>query len=349
MEEIVIDKREKISAYKKVCAKLGLIMCVYYICRVLAGLVSYYLVNGVIAGQNTELGYFLNTLVSVLFCYAIPLILSALLFGSLGSYFKNSGGIRALYKKPRRLAKSLGNFAAMYGLGFTINLLTILVFYIISLVARNAGAVEIEEFFDQIAVGTPQSLVSAIVMFIVATIIAPIVEEFWVRGIIYDALKPYGCGMAIIISSVLFGLLHGSLNMLFYTTALGLALGYIRYATDSLFVVTVLHMLINGVASVMLFLMSMVDIVGDGGGVFSTLYIIYLIAMLVLIVIGFVAFIKKIPVVRKYKITNEWDEVKSGKKIALFFVSVPVIIMLVFAFDTHANHMLFEKIIELFP
>ena len=341
MENAVSESELKIEAYRAVCAKLGIVMCVYYICRILAGFVIFYFIDETGIAQGSVVQYTLRSAAMVLFVYVLPMAASAMLFDSFRYYRHPPEKLRQLYKKPKRLAQNLGNFPAMYGLGQSVNLLTMLAFFLIMQVfSRMGGGVELERFFDQVAVETPQNLISALIMVFMIVFIAPIAEEFWARGIMYDALKPYGCGMAILISSILFGLLHGRFEMLPYTTALGLALGYIRYATDSLLVVTLLHMIFNAIAAGMLFLLSLAEITGGENNLIDTLSNIYLLAMLVMVVIGIAAFIKKIPKLKRYRITNDWDEVSSMKKLALFFVSMPVILMLVLAFDTHANHLL---------
>ena len=347
MDNAFSDQEQKIKTYKTVCAKLGLVMCAYFICRILAGLTISYIFGESSVGSGSAMQYTLQTIVMLLFVYALPMVVTAMLFNSFNYYIRNPGTLEHLYKKPKRLAQKLGNFTAMYGMGLSVNLLTMLMFFLISLISsRPDGGIELERHFEQIAVGIPQDLLSAFIMVFVMVIVAPIVEEFWVRGIMYDALKPYGYGMAIIISSLLFGLMHSSLQMLFYTTALGLALGYVRYATDSLLVVTILHMLINAIAAGMIFLLSLTNITGGEHGLINTLSNIYIFAVLVLVVIGFIAFIKKIPKLKRYRITNNWDDVSTKKKLALFFVSIPVIIMLVIAFDTHANHLLLVKFLN---
>jgi hypothetical protein len=167
------------------------------------------------------------------------------------------------------------------------------------------------------------------------------------RGIVYDALTPYGTGAAIVISSILFGLMHGSMEMLFYTTALGFALGYIRYATNSLFVVTILHLIINAVGAGMLLISSLVKIENEQNRWLNTLLNYYQLAMLILIAVGLAAFIRKIPVIRRYKVENAWTEIGGRKKIALFFVSVPVLIMVVLAINEHADNVPLIELIEL--
>jgi membrane protease YdiL (CAAX protease family) len=341
MNEIIATEKPKIAGYKLVCAKLGFVMCVYFICRIVAGFTI-----GLIARLDTisETAFHISQgIVMVMLIYMVPLLVAAILFKSFAHY---SGKLKSLYKRPERLAKKLGNFPAMYGLGYGVALLTMLANWLISRFTEETTRVE--EYFQPTALEPSVNIAYLIGMVISLVIIAPVFEEFLCRGIIYDALKPYGNGAAIIISSVLFGLMHGSLHMLFYTTALGFALGYVRYATDSLFVVTVLHALLNAVAAGALVAMSLVEITEHENMLVYTFQNIYIFASLVLIVVGITAFIKKIPVIKKYKIENAWNDIGGFKKIALFFVSLPVLLMLVFAFDEHANSMLLEKIIGLF-
>jgi membrane protease YdiL (CAAX protease family) len=336
------QETSKLPSYKLVCAKLGFVMCVFFICKLLS-----YFVTDLLAQMIGEIGaaafYIMQGIISTMLVFMVPLLVAAILFKSFAYY---SGKIGALYKKPDRLAKKLGNFPAMYGLGYGIALLTMLASLLISRFSKEVAQV-VEEVLQPTTLPPSANTAYLIVMVILLVVIAPIFEELMFRGIIYDALKPYGAGAAIVISSLLFGLAHGDLYMLFYTTALGFALGYIRYATDSLFVVTVLHALLNAVAAGMLVFPSLSEMFFENR-LINTVNNIYLLAALVLIVVGLLAFIKKIPVIRKYKIENVWNEISGGKKIAVFFFSLPVLIMLVFAFNEHANDLLIEKIIGLF-
>ena len=347
MDEITLTEDTKLQTYKSICAKLGIIMCVYFVCRHIATLAIYYITEKSGSAIGPTLLYTVRSFILIALVYVIPICVTAILLNNISFHAKTPGWLQSLYKKPKRLAKNLGNFPAMYGFGQSINFLTILVFYLISVISRTVGnGVELERFFSPAVVETPHDLISAFIMVFMMVIIAPLLEEFWVRGLLYDALKTYGNGAAIIISSVMFGLMHGSINMLFYTTALGFALGYIRYATDSLFVVTILHLIINAVAAVMLFLLSLADIAGGDNQLINTLVNIYMLVILVMVILGLAAMIKKIPVMKKYRIANDWPDISAKKKMALFITSVPVIIMLILAFDTHANNLMLGKAIE---
>ena len=333
--------KAKRTAYKIVCAKLGSIMIVYFLCRLLAGYITVIL-NRSASNIGQIPVNLINTAITIIFIYAIPILLTAIVFGSFRRYGQGSGGSRTLYKRPRRLARALGTFPAIYGFGYGIALLTLLASYLIS--RTTGGQTLIEDLLRPTVMEPPSDIAGALTLLFLMVVIAPVLEELWVRGIIYDALEPYGCGMAIMISSVLFGLMHGSLYMLLYTTALGFALGYVRNATGSIFVTTVLHAIINSVAAVYLFISTLAIITQGENRLLNTLSNIYMLAMLVLIIVGLIAFLKKIPTIKKYRVGNEWSDTGAGMKIALFFLSIPVIIMLVLAFNEHTNNWLINMI-----
>jgi len=133
---------------------------------------------------------------------------------------------------------------------------------------------------------------------------------------------------------------------LFYTTALGFALGYVRYATGSLFVVTALHALFNSVAAGLLFIATMTEQANYGSALLNTVFYGYILAYCIFIVVGITAFIMRLPIIKKYKIENEWPEIGGRKKTALFFVSLPVIIMLVFALNEYSGGWFVDLIIK---
>jgi len=321
------DNTSKMRGYKIVCAKLGLSMCVYFICRLLVGWISIQLSH--FAGAMGESLYSVaSTAGIIIMVYVIPLFITALIFKSFSNY---KGKYRELYQKPKRFARAMGTFPATFGFGHGIALLTMLAMYLIS---RNiSGHSYLEELLQPTAIEPSANIISILALMFMMVVIAPLFEEFWVRGIMYDALKPYGTGMAIIISSLLFGFMHGSLSMLFYTAAYGLALGYIRYATNSLLIATILHAIVNSIGAGALLLSTLMQITNEENRYINTVFIIYIMAFLVLIIVGIVVFLSKIRSIRKYKIENSWTEIGPWKKTAIFFISIPVILMMVLAFN----------------
>jgi len=333
-ENIEAGDNSKLRDYKTVCAKLGLSMCVYFICRLLAGGVWYIFADA--AEMLGETVYnIINTIVLVVMVYIIPIIFSATIFKSFETY---KGNYKTLYKKPRRLARAMGTFPATFGFGHGIALLTLLASFLITKYIGEPA--HIENLLRPPVIEQSTNIAGIITMMLLMVVIAPLFEEFWVRGIMYDALKPYGNGIAILISSLLFGLMHGSLYMIFYTTAYGLALGYIRYATDSLFIVTILHAIINTIGAGALLLISLMEITNEENRIINTINIIFLLAVLIMVIVGVVVFLSKIPAIRRFKIENTWTQISPRKKTAWFFASVPVILMMVLALNELTNNWL---------
>lgn len=62
---------------------------------------------------------------------------------------------------------------------------------------------------------------------IAACILAPIFEEILCRGLIMRGLEKYGKVFAIVVSAVIFGLMHGNLTQTIGASLMGLILGYV--------------------------------------------------------------------------------------------------------------------------
>lgn len=89
-------------------------------------------------------------------------------------------------------------------------------------------------------------------MFLTAVILAPIFEELVFRGLILDGLlKKYSPVLAIGISALLFGLIHGNPPQIFTGIVLGSFIGWIYYKTKRIELAIFLHFVNN--ASVMLY------------------------------------------------------------------------------------------------
>ena len=73
-------------------------------------------------------------------------------------------------------------------------------------------------------------------------IFAPIFEELICRGVVLGSLRgKFGVTTAWLVSSLFFGVLHGQPVQVINATVIGLVLGYVYLATDSLWSVMILH------------------------------------------------------------------------------------------------------------
>lgn len=94
-----------------------------------------------------------------------------------------------------------------------------------------------------------------IIAMIAIVFIAPIAEEIIMRGWLYGKLRErLNFGIAILLTSTLFALLHGQWNVGVSTFALSLVLCGLREITGTIWSGILLHMLTNGIAFYLLFI-----------------------------------------------------------------------------------------------
>jgi len=77
--------------------------------------------------------------------------------------------------------------------------------------------------------------------------LGPVVEELTFRGLGFTLLRPYGLGLAIATTGVLFALSHGLIALLPTAAAFGFGLAYLRSRTDSVYPGMLLHVLFNAI------------------------------------------------------------------------------------------------------
>jgi len=70
-------------------------------------------------------------------------------------------------------------------------------------------------------------------------------EELLFRGVVYSNLRPFGRGWAVIVSSLLFALMHQNVEQLFYAFSVGIVLALIYEFSGSIWGSIILHMFNN--------------------------------------------------------------------------------------------------------
>lgn len=94
-----------------------------------------------------------------------------------------------------------------------------------------------------------------IIAFVTLVIVAPIAEEVLVRGYLFGKLRKYvPLWAAVLVTSLLFGFVHGAWNVAIDTFALSVVLCILRVTTGSLWAPILLHMIKNGIAFYLLFI-----------------------------------------------------------------------------------------------
>ena len=86
--------------------------------------------------------------------------------------------------------------------------------------------------------------------FIVISVVPAFCEEFLFRGAILANCRPFGRTNAVLISAVLFALMHQNAGQLLYTFAAGIVLGLVYEYTGSIWNCTILHLFNNFISIV---------------------------------------------------------------------------------------------------
>jgi membrane protease YdiL (CAAX protease family) len=89
-----------------------------------------------------------------------------------------------------------------------------------------------------------------VAFFVVVTVVAPAVEELTYRGLGISLIAPWGIVLAVAASGVLFGAAHGLVVGFPILAFFGIALGWLRVRTDSVFPGMILHATFNAIALV---------------------------------------------------------------------------------------------------
>ncbi len=84
-----------------------------------------------------------------------------------------------------------------------------------------------------------------VVVFLSLCILTPFVEEFIFRGVIYGSLRKFGLSFAVVTSSLIFGLAHGSIEQMAYAFAFGVALALVFEKTGNLKTSILFHFINN--------------------------------------------------------------------------------------------------------
>ena len=145
-------------------------------------------------------------------------------------------------------------------------------------------------------------------------VIGPIFEELVFRKVLIDRLSIYGDRLALIVSSVAFGLHHGNLTQFIYTTMAGIIFGHIYTKTRHIIYPIGLHMLANlfGTLPTTLYYVeygastdSTIDLEAMFSGEITLTYVLFILKI-ALILFGIVMFFFSF-FIKKYRWSNLCD------------------------------------------
>lgn len=176
----------------------------------------------------------------------------------------------------------------------------------------------------QTMVATPTSL--ALNLFTMAVLPA-LLEEMIYRGYILRTLRPYGNLFAVLVSALLFGLMHGNLRQIPFAFIVGLVLGWLYVSTNNIWLPIAVHFANNAISVLMeYFAFSLSE---SYRGVFYALIIYGLVAVGILCtIILLVGYGKQLRVQRAHTSLRLFDRTKALFTSPLFICALLMYILL---------------------
>ena len=210
------------------------------------------------------------------------------------------------------LKKPLGNKTAIFFIGLSVCAFANIANSFCGQLFGSLGIDYNVDFGDN-----PRGFFGFLLSLIATAVVPPLVEEFACRGIILGSLRRFGDGFAVLISAILFGLMHGNFDQMPFAFMVGLALGYIVVKTDSLWIAVAVHAANNLISVAFEYLLA-----GLSQNAQNLIYSLYLMAALILGIIGAVLLSDK----EGFNFKKSDTESSFRQKVKWFFTS-PVIII----------------------
>lgn len=177
----------------------------------------------------------------------------------------------------------------------------------------------------------PEGIFGFLLVLISTVFVPALVEEFVCRGIILGYLKKYGEGFAVIMSALLFGVMHGNFEQTPFAFLVGLVLGYITIKSKTIWIAVLVHGFNNLISVVLSYLPnSLNDYINLG-------YIIFIILSLLGGIVSLLLLNGKDDDFYRFA-KPENEVVTSGKKIVWFLSSASIIIYLIICLITSVQY-----------
>ncbi len=163
---------------------------------------------------------------------------------------------------------------------------------------------------------------NAMLLVVMVALIGPILEEIVFRKLLIDAIGRYNAGVAVIISGVVFGIIHSNISQFFYTLAFGLFLGFIYLKTGRLLYTIIMHVSVNLFFGTMSTILKRFTETELGTMIFG----LYGLALITIAITGIVLFFVNL---KKFKLNNDRDMIKKANAYKIAFSNVGIIIFIV--------------------
>lgn len=127
--------------------------------------------------------------------------------------------------------------------------------------------------FSAYETDNPSGFIEFILFIFEVAIIPAVVEEVAMRGIVMPPLRKYGDRFAIVMSAIVFALMHSNMQQIPFAFIAGIVMGYFAISTNSLWTAIAIHAANN--------LLSVISTVAIENPVMSTLFTIIIVALMI--------------------------------------------------------------------
>ena len=168
----------------------------------------------------------------------------------------------------------------------------------------------------------PESLTGRILYAVSVAVVPALVEEFAIRGVVMQPLRRYGDKFAIVVSALVFGILHGNLVQAPFAFIAGIGLGYAVCITNSVWTGVLIHFCNNFYSVAVDFLVN--DVTDET--MLNAIWNISQIMLYAICIIGAVLF----AIIRgRKKIGGAEIRLDSGSKWSAYFINPPMILAII--------------------
>lgn len=219
----IMSVKQKISTKSLVC--YFIIVVIFAITRMLSAF-------GVFDGLGDSFDYIFNVIIQVVILFGLSVLLfSVMTKNKPRDTFKFFG-----YKKISAKAVLIS-----IGIGVIVYFLNVFVASFFNVLLALFG------YSSSSSSITPSSYPFwlFLVNVLVSAVLPGICEETAHRGLLLKGLSGHGQKTALILSSLLFGLMHMNIDQFFYATLIGFLVGYLALICDSIYPAMIIHFMNN--------------------------------------------------------------------------------------------------------
>ena len=251
-------------------------------------LIAFFVVIRIVSSTfkvSSEFGYVLNIIIQVGLMFSLPLfVFSALRKQKIKHTLKSFGFKKINFK------------AIIYSvvIGILVYFLTVCISSFFSLILTLLGY---DPSYGGSTAMTSFPIWLLFVELFFTAVLPGFCEEVAHRGMLVSAYKPMGIKKAVLLSGLLFGLMHLNIEQCFYATIIGFLFGFVSIITDSIFPTMIMHFVNNALS--VLFTFARVNGSPIGGifdyaldwcqstGPFLAFVIIFLVIAFAVLLLGF--------------------------------------------------------------